>query len=375
MNPKSFLVLLLFAGAAAAQAEPRRIDDLLKPIVEKQHVPGMVAALVEGDHVTAIGAAGVRKNGGEKAVTIDDQFHLGSDTKAMTATLIGMLVEEGKLSWTSTMSELFPDLADNMHPDWQKVTVEQLLTHQAGAPAHLETAPIWGKLWNFKGPLTKARRDVVEYVLSRPPEAQPGTKFIYSNAGYVMAGAIIEKITNKPWEDFIRERLFEPLGMKSAGFGAPGERKSESQPWGHSADGAAISPGPRADNPPAIGPAGTVHCNITDWAKFISLHLTGEKGGSKLLKAETFKKLHTPVGKYAMGWGVDKRDWAGKSGRVLHHAGSNTMWFAVVWIAPDENFAVLVMCNKADPAAQKACDQAVQALIHERAKGNPVAED
>ena len=173
----------------------------------------------------------------------------------------------------------------------------------------------------------------------------------------------------------IRERLFEPLGMKSAGFGAPGEKKSESEPWGHSADGTAISPGPRADNPPAVGPAGTVHCNITDWAKFVSLHLAGEKGGSKLLKAETFKKLHTPVGKYAMGWGVDKRDWAGKSGRVLHHAGSNTMWFAVVWIAPDENFAILVMCNKADPAAQKACDQAVQALIYERGKGSGAAED
>jgi CubicO group peptidase (beta-lactamase class C family) len=158
--------------------------------------------------------------------------------------------------------------------------------------------------------------------------------------------------------------------MTSAGFGAPGKPKEKNQPWGHSAGGTPVSPGPQADNPPAIGPAGTVHCSITDWAKFVSLHLNGDRGDAKLLKAETFKKLHTPAPgpgpQYAMGWGIEKRDWAGKSGRVLRHAGSNTMWLAVVWIAPDENFAVLVMCNQGDNRAHKACDEAVQELIKQR---------
>lgn len=353
----------------SAQAGPRRVDDQLQPILDKNHIPGMVAALVEGDQIVAIGAAGIRKTGGKTPITVDDEFHIGSDTKAMTATLIGMLVEEGKLAWTSTLGDLFPDLSDNMHPDWQRVTIEQLLTHRAGAPGHIETTPLWNKLWTFKGPLPKARRMVLDYVVARRPEAEPGTKFIYSNAGYIIAGAIAEHVTNKSWEELIKARLFDPLGMSTAGFGAPGEPKQEDQPWGHAEGGVPVSPGPRADNPPAVGPAGTVHCTIADWARFVSLHLEGDRGSARLLKPETFKKLHTPPAgsppQYAMGWGIDKRDWAGKSGRVLHHAGSNTMWFAVVWIAPEKNFAVLVMCNQADSAARKGCDEAVQAMIRE----------
>src|SRR5262245_19285762 len=148
--PRLLILLALpLCQSSKTSAEPRRVDELTRPIVEKHDVPGMVAALIEGDRVTAIGAAGVRKRGGKKKITVDDEFHIGSDTKAMTATLIGMLVEEGKLKWTSTLAEVFPELAEAMHPDWQRVTVEQLLTHRAGAPGHLEKEPIWARLWAF----------------------------------------------------------------------------------------------------------------------------------------------------------------------------------------------------------------------------------
>lgn len=352
---------------SAPTSSPRRLDDVLRPIIEKHDIPGMVAALVTGDQIGAIGAAGLRKRGGKRPITIDDQFHIGSDTKAMTATLMALLVEEGKLAWTTTLAEVFPELVDNMHPDWQRVTVEQLLSHRAGAPGHIEQDPIWSKLWAFNGPMPAARRLVVEKLCIRPPETAPGTKFVYSNAGYIIAGAIAEKISGQPWEDQMRESIFKPLEMSSAGFGPPGTPRKQVQPWGHTADGSPMSPGPSADNPPALGPAGTVHCSIGDWARFISEHLRGERGDAKLLKSETTQALHRPGdglgSKYAMGWGVDRRDWAGKTGRVLHHAGSNTLWFAVAWVAPDADIALLVMCNQGGDRAQKACDEAAQALL------------
>jgi CubicO group peptidase (beta-lactamase class C family) len=155
--------------------------------------------------------------------------------------------------------------------------------------------------------------------------------------------------------------------MKSAGFGAPGGKKSLSQPRGHTTDGKPVEPGPAADNPVAIGPAGTVHCSIGDWAKYVALHLRGEKKDGKLLRAESFKKLHTPAKspptdtQYALGWIVAERPWGG--GRVLTHAGSNSMWYAVTWIAPERDFAVLVACNQGGESATQACDEAVAAMI------------
>src|SRR5262249_53703034 len=157
--------------------------------------------------------------------------------------------------------------------------------------------------------------------------------FVYSNQGFTIAGAMLEELTHKTWEELIRKELFEPLHMSSAGFGPPGSTKSIDQPRAHTASGP-VEPGPQADNPPAIGPAGTVHCSLGDWAKFVSAHLRGENGIASVADAKSFNKLHEcPEGQsYAMGWGRMPRPWAG--GDVLTHSGSNTMWYCVVWIAP-----------------------------------------
>jgi CubicO group peptidase (beta-lactamase class C family) len=177
---------------------------------------------------------------------------------------------------------------------------------------------------------------------------------------------MLEKAAGKSWEELMRAMLFTPLGMESAGFGAPATLGRVDQPWGH-AKGLlsgikAVSPGPRADNPAAIGPAGTVHCSLPDLARYVVFHLTGEEGASKLLKAEAFRKLHTSAGAdYALGWIVLEREWAG--GRALMHNGSNTMFYAVVWMAPDRDCAVIVATNVGVNAAAAGCDEAAAKLI------------
>jgi CubicO group peptidase (beta-lactamase class C family) len=220
------------------------------------------------------------------------------------------------------------------------------------------------------------RRALVEGVLKNPPAAPPGTRFIYSNAGVSIAGAMAEKVTGIPWEELMQKRLFEPLGMASAGFGAPGKRGSLDEPRGHRESGQPIEPGRDADNPAAIGPAATVRCTIDDWGKYVALHLQAARENAHLLTAETFTKLHTPARltgsrtEYAMGWGTPKRGWARgdgpkATGRVLTHNGSNTLWFCVTWIAPEKDFAVLIACNQGGKEAETACDEAAQALIKE----------
>jgi CubicO group peptidase (beta-lactamase class C family) len=361
----SVLCAVLAVVAVRAQPAPAKANDVssqLAPIIQRHNLPGMVAAVVQGDRVVATGAAGVRVRGGRDPVTLADRFHLGSCSKAMTATLCAMLVEEGKLRWESTAGDVFPDVKA-VHPGFRRVTLEQLLNQRSGVPGEVDDQ-LWGSLWAPKG--VAARRKVLETVFARPPQSEPGTQYVYSNFNYALAGHMAETVAHRPWEELMREKLFIPLGMTSAGFGAPRDTGNVRQPRGHMSDGKPVEPTAQAsDNPPAIGPAGTVHCSVGDWAKFVTLHLQGERGKAKLLKAETFKKLHTaPDGSpYAMGWLVGPSP-LGK-GVALNHAGSNRMWYAVTWVLPDSDLAVLVMCNQGEPgaAAEKACDEASGLLL------------
>jgi CubicO group peptidase (beta-lactamase class C family) len=213
---------------------------------------------------------------------------------------------------------------------------------------------------------------LLEGVLARAPVSRPGTSFLYSNANFASAGAICEEAAAKDYEALITEKLFKPLGMKSAGFGPPGSADKLDQPRGHEASGAAIRSDGVADNPESITPAGRVHCTIGDWSKFVALHLAGARAarglaplaGTKLLSKESFERLHTspdgPDSGYAMGWGVTKRPWGGN---LLVHSGSNNLWYCVVWIAPEKNFAAMACCNQGGANGEKACDDAVGALI------------
>jgi CubicO group peptidase (beta-lactamase class C family) len=373
MKPHRFVILTLaFAGAVAAmpsrafcQAGDNEVVKMLEPIREQYKLPALGAAVVTSEGLVSKGVAGVRKKGGDVPVTIDDQWHLGSDTKAMTAVVVATLVERGKLSWSTTLGSVFPDLAATFPEDFRQITVEQLLSHHAGQTSNLD----WRKLSRSAPDVTDQRLNVVKTAAATRLSSRPGTTYEYSNLGYVIAGAVAERAGGKPWETLMRDFVFTPLGMTSCGFGGLGTAGKVDQPWPHDAAGkpAALN-GPLVDNPAVMGPAGTVHCSIADWSRFIADQLRGAQGKSGILKAETYTILQTPHfgGDYAFGWLVTSRPWAG--GRVLTHSGSNTANFCVVWIAPARDLAVLAVTNQGGEAAQKGTDAGVSALILARNK-------
>jgi CubicO group peptidase (beta-lactamase class C family) len=334
------------------------VTKVLKRIRQKFNVPAMAAAVVTSDGLTFIGAVGVRKRGTEIPVTLADLWHLGSNTKAMTSTLIARLVERGRLKWDSTLAGIFPDLAAQMDPEFRKVNLLQLLSHRAGLPPNLDRA-------TYSGNDVQALRlrAVREYLAPRP-ETKPGSTTTYSNLGYIIAGAVVEKATGQTWERAIADEVFQPLQMNSAGFGGTGTPGQIDQPWPHTRDGKpTANNGPELDNPPVMGPAGRVHASIQDWGKFIQDQLRGARGEPALLKSESYQKLQTPAcgGNHVLGWIVAQRRWGG--GTVLNHSGDNTMNFANVWVSPKKNFAVLVCVNQSGDTAFRASDEAVGALI------------
>src|SRR5262245_8844029 len=234
---RRFLIALLFlplAGVSPAFAEPvEDISMLLATVREEHAVPGIVAAVANSDGIIALGAAGNRKNKTNSPVTTDDSFHLGSCTKSMTATLCAMLVEDGKLKWTTTVAEAFPKLVEQIHPDFRGVTLEQLLCHRSGLPEDRKPdLVIWPQIMMLKGDLREQRKSLVELFIGRPPANAPDTTFAYSNLGFSIAGAMAESVSGEAYEALIKRRLFDPLAMTSAGFGAPDAGTDLKQPLG-----------------------------------------------------------------------------------------------------------------------------------------------
>src|SRR6516164_8425383 len=397
---------------------PANVDAILQSILGRGCERfGMAAAVLRGERIIAQGATGVRQRGIAERITFADRFHLGSCTKAMTATLVAMLVEEGKLNWTITLAELFAGTLKPMHPAWEKVTLRQVLAHRAGLPldpdgpgrvfnllrapyASLHSCLEFMRLPRARlGTVPQQRLEIARQALSRPPKIPPDTKYWYSNEGYILAGAALEHVTGRAWEDLMRERLFQPLGISTGGFGQPGTAGKIDQPWGHSAFvGKPIDPGsPAAQFPFYYGPAGLAHMTITDWAKFIGLHLRGDPANphrqAVLLKLDTFAELHaviptTPYSKgwvmrgitrlatgdagpavtYRAGWFISTSSWArgtqpADTGRRLWHGGSNGISHSVVCIAPEIDFAVLVACSRGLDIAIWKTRQAAKALI------------
>lgn len=339
----------------------------IEAICAEHKVPALAVIVTKDGVICDRAAAGVRKWGEPTPVTTNDVWHIGSCTKSMTATLTAMFIEQGKLRWDTTIAEAFPELKGKMDKRYENVTVEQLLHHRGGVP-HNPPSAAWKRAWQEIGTPTEQRREYLAAVLRAPPEAEPGTKMIYSNDGYVIVGVMLEKISGQDFESLMAEKLFKPLHMDTAGFGPPGTKDKIDQPWGHIHKLFATLP-MQSDNPPVHSPCGRVHCSLDDLARYAMFHL--QQGTNSLLKPETMAKLHaSPAGveiknfmdDYACGWVRMKRAWAG--GPVLWHNGSNTMWYIVMWLAPEKNFCVIAVTNIAGDDAEKACDDACVMMIH-----------
>ena len=340
------------APSAARAQDEAAFDAALTTAFETVKPVALAGGVVTAQGLAWSGVRGVRRAGGDNPATTNDRWHLGSNTKAMTAALFARLVEQGRARWAMPLAEAFPDLT--IDAGWDGATLDDFMTHTAG----LKDEAVMGMAWLMTAradpqSLPAQRRAIVEKALAAPPSGERGT-FAYGNANYVLVGAAIEVVTGGSWEEAMQAEVFGPLGLASAGFGAPA---GSDNAWGHRRMGeTAVSMDPvdpGSDNPLALGPAGTVHMTAADYARFLQVFLT-EGGG--WLKPETVRRLVTPgEGRnYAHGWIVlPPQPWA--KGLVIAHEGSNTLWHAIALVDPAGGRAVFGLSNdggRGGPACQ-----------------------
>jgi CubicO group peptidase (beta-lactamase class C family) len=394
MTPRRLLVLLCIVPGTgvccptdSANAQTS-LDAELKPYLAKYRLPALAAAVVKDGEIIAAGAVGTRRAGTDTPVTINDRFHLGSDTKAMTALLAAMLVEEKKLRWDSTVAEVFPELAKEMDARLQGVTLVQLLSHTSGIPSDNKTIDeLFARSVLQEGNLDELRYWLVKQVSKLPLESEPGKKFAYSNMGYTLVGAMIERASGKTWDELISERVFVPLGLTTAGLGCQATLGRIDAPLGHRViDGKtkAFLAGPNGDNPLVLGPAGIAHMSVLDFARWAGWNAGAGKRGPKLVRPETVQKLHTMIvampekkdarpgtpsrGKYGLGWGEVSVEWAADP--LLFHGGSNEMNLAHIWVDPRRDLAMVLVTNVGGSKAEEALFALAPALYARFARTN-----
>ncbi len=331
----------------------------IKALQSKSEMPGLQVLVTENEKTLFEYTGGVRAEGQSHTVSSADKWHIGSCTKPMTAFLIGRLVDEGVLKWTSNLAEIAPPNY-KLDPAIGKITVEQLLSHSSGLAE--VTTPENGKLWTTlftdKVAPDAMREKLVKGIFASPVRFKAGEGAEYSNSGYVVLGWILEKRKRKSWEHLIQNEMFKPLGMSSCGIGPAGsENKSVAvQPWSHQFSNekpVAIAPGLQADNPPALGPAGTVHCNAEDWQKFLKLFIGNQGVRTGYLSQATYDKLLSRAGEGPFtfsSFGRMERPWA--KGAAFAMAGSNTYNYALVAIAPAMNRIYTINTNAGHPNAE-----------------------
>lgn len=285
----TFCFLFTALYLAASDDKSDGIRNYAYKVLNEWKIPGMSVSVVKGDSIVFSEGFGVRekgksveKDGKWVAITPATLFHIGSMTKAFTATVIESVVEDGLLSWEDTVKALMPDFEWYDDHAEHTLLVKDLLTHRTGLVAQAGT---------YIPNLGYGREDVYRMLKYIPTVYAPGERFAYNNITFIIAARLVEKVTGKSWEDNVRERIFVPLGMTSSvtgteGYLKAGRNASVAHYFGYRKDKngggsiytAALYGEERALHwVDVIGPAGSISSNAEDMAKWVRFHLNNGK--------------------------------------------------------------------------------------------------
>ncbi len=345
-----FVGLLVGFSSAKAQAPPfSGFDDYVNAAMKDWDVPGMAIAVIKDDKIVYVKGYGIREIG--KPETVDERtiFAIGSSSKAFTAATIAMLVDEGKLKWDDKVSQYLPAFQLFDPYVTREMTIRDLLTHRIG----LERGD---QLW-YATPYS--REEVLRRVRYLAPSSSMRSRFGYQNIMFLAAGEVVPVLTKKPWDDFVGEKIFSPLGMKDSGTSIRTLSRSNDVATPHVKIDDKMKPVAwrLIDN---IAPAGSINSNAVDMAQWVRLHLAkGKYGGKQILSEASVKEMQTPQTvmriegpytffypdahflTYGMGWFLS--DFRGK--KLVEHGGAIDGMRAIVAMIPEENSGVVILTN------------------------------
>ena len=341
------VALPYYAGPATPPVAPelqQRLDLLVEQLEQQRqtnHIPGMAIAVVMDDEVVLTHGFGVASVEKETPVTPETIFAIGSSTKAFTATLVGMLVDEGKMDWDDPVTEYLPYFQMNIESDDEsdQITLRDVLSHRTGF-TRMSLLFASGEV---------PREEVLLDATGAEPYVHFREDFYYSNVMYMSAGVAAGKAAGTDWDTLVAERIFEPLGMSSTTTSVTQAEKdhrlASGYLWDEDLQAYEYKPMRNVDN---IGPAGSINSNVLDMAQWLRLQLNwGEFEGDRLISEESIRETWTTqidiagsVG-YGMGWMI--REWEGQP--VVEHGGNVDGFSAEVAMLPESDLGFVLLTN------------------------------
>jgi len=328
-------------------------------IIDENNIPEMAFAVVVKDSILiqkVIGHHKITEKNEISTAELDDYFHLGSNTKAITGFIAAYLVEKRKIRWTTRLFDLLPELKKNSNEKYGDISLGDLLSHRAYIQP-FTSGWEYRKLPKFTGNKQEQRIQFAELVLTFPP-VENRNIYNYSNAGYSIAAVMLEKASGKTWEELVYEILKLKLQLDFQ-FGWP-NRNAENQPYGHwkeKDDLIPVSAGTEYDLSLAE-PAGDISMNIRNYAKFIQLNIEGLSGDNNLLRSETYRYIHKEKKEYSIGWVNYERN----NSEISEHAGSDGTFFSYVQIDRQNLIGYIVFVNSGTEGAQKGVFEMIEEM-------------
>jgi CubicO group peptidase (beta-lactamase class C family) len=369
MHPclKRFVLLLTLISFAFAQSPapptgpPSDLDAYVASSMRTFDVPGMAVAIVKDGKIVVAKGYGVRKLGDPTPVDEFTLFGIGSNTKAFTTAALATLVDEGKLSWDDPVYQRLPGFV--MYDPYvsHEMTIRDLLTHRSGMGLGEGDLLFWPHS-------TYTREEIIYKLRFMKPASSFRSHYAYDNLLYMTAGQIIPAVTGISWDDYIRQRIFTPLGMSHSNVTNTNIRPSDNVAFPHSRieNKLQVVPFELLDN---AGPAGAINSCAADMAKWVQLQLNRGKFSDRdgrLFSEQRSKEMWSPqtilptpdlppglaglkanFADYALGWGL--RDYHGR--KLVGHTGGVGGFVSRVMLVTEENLGVVVLTNAEEGGA------------------------
>ena len=339
----------------------RRFRSSVRRIMGEWHVPGMGVAVVAGGKTVLAEGLGLADTAPEVPATAETIFAVGSITKSFTATALGILVDEKKLSWDTPVRKYMSDFRLRDPLASEHATARDLLCHRTGLPRHDNSW--YGRELERKALFKRLRR--------LAPSKDFRSCWQYQNMMFMVAGLLVEELSGLSWEQFVRERVFQPLGMDGASFYTDQEAMQNRAARPYRLKGRRCCRAP-LDSHSIIGPAGAIVASAADMAKWIAFNLQiGKAGAKQIVSPATLKQIHTPqiavdepapwpempCGTYALGWQVQSY----RGHLTLWHGGLVNGYQAYIGLFPQQRAGAVALSNltgqpPAKLAVLRACD-------------------
>ncbi len=331
-------------------APPPDLSGYIEEGMQQWDIPGLAVAVVHNDEVVFDEGFGVRKLGEPKPVDEYTLFGVASITKAFTATALGLLVDEGRISFDDPIVKWLPDF--QLYDPWvtENITIRDALSHRSG---------LGRMIGNRLQYMTNRERSELIYRLRYlEPEIPFRSGYVYSNMMYLVAGEIIPAVTGMSWDKFVVKRFFEPMGMQSSNTSVTQIGDDDNAAWPHQEIRGEVVPIPRRNFDNA-GPAASINASVTDMAQWMRLHL-GEPGmfnGQRLISEEVMEDLHSSqtvlaeyeifddLSSYALGWFVQYY----RGARIQRHGGGTDGMNTTLILLPERDLGVIVVANTFTP--------------------------